>query len=71
MDKTMLKIIATELPKGHTQAILESIKNFIKQQSLLTEPSSKISLIEDFFQRLLAIRNGATLMTNSRSKGSL
>ena len=67
----MLKIIATELPKGHTQAILESIKNFIKQQSLLTEPSSKISLIEDFFQRLLAIRNGATLMTNSRSKGSL
>ena len=26
MDKSLLKIVATELPIGHTQAILESLK---------------------------------------------
>ena len=27
MDKSLLKIVATELPIGHTQAILESLKS--------------------------------------------
>ena len=29
MDKSLLKIVASELPIGHTQAILESLKSFV------------------------------------------
>lgn len=53
MDKSLLKIIATELPKGYTHAILESLKNYVQR---VQPPSSETSLIEDFYHRLLAMR---------------
>ena len=32
MDKTMLKVLATELPKGHSNAIIDSLKNYVTRK---------------------------------------
>ena len=56
MDKSLLKIVATELPIGHTQAILESLKSMVQHSNKKSNISPKtqspafpLTLIEDFY----------------------